>query len=261
MSAADTSGPGTVEPGTIEPGVLCGVGTGPGDPELMTFRAARRIAEAPVVAYFCKRGTTGQARRIADAHIGPGQIEEALEYPVTNEIAHQEESYRSRIEAFFDQCAERLAAHLEAGRSVCVLNEGDPYFYGSFMHVHLRLRERFRSEVVPGVISPIAAAAQLPAPLVMRDDTLSVVPGTLPEAELEAALAPAQAAVIMKLGKQLPKIRRVLERLGLTARAWYIERASFDEERVRPLAEAPEETPGEAPYFSLIVIHGEGVRR
>lgn len=168
-------------------GCLYGVGTGPGDPELLTLKAVRLIAESPVVAYFCRRGGRGQARAIVDAHLGTGQREMPLEYPVTNEIPHGSDEYRSRIEQFFDTAAEQLAAELEAGRSVVVLNEGDPFFYGSFMHVYLRLKDRFPTRIVPGVTSMMASAAQLPTPLTMRDDLLTVIPGTMPIDDLRQA--------------------------------------------------------------------------
>lgn len=239
------------------PGGLYGVGIGPGDPELITLKAARLIGECPVVAHFCRRGGGGQARRIAAAHIREGQQELPLVYPVTTELPSDSRAYRDRIEAFFDEAAEALAEPLAVGRSVVVLNEGDPFFYGSFMHVFLRLQDRFPVEVVPGVPSPMAAAAQLPTPLIMRDDVLSVVPGTLPESELRAALSAGGAAVIMKVGNRRAQILRILEELGRSEGAWYVARASTEEEDVRPVVEAP----AEAPYFSMVVVPGRGVRR
>ncbi|HKL78052.1 MAG TPA: precorrin-2 C(20)-methyltransferase [Gammaproteobacteria bacterium] len=238
------------------PGTLYGIGTGPGDPELITLKAARLIGECPVVAHFCRRGGAGQARRIADAHLGEHQAELPLVYPVTTELPHGSAEYRERIEAFFDESAEQLAEHLAAGRDVAVLNEGDPFFYGSFMHAYLRLKDRFPSEVIPGVPSPLAAAAQLPTPLTMRDDVLTVIPGTLPEAELRAALTGADAVVIMKVGSHRDRIVGILEELGRSAEAWYVAKASMSDEAVMPLAEAP----AQAPYFSLIVLPGRGVR-
>ncbi|MDE1150186.1 MAG: precorrin-2 C(20)-methyltransferase [Azospirillaceae bacterium] len=241
----------------IIPGTLYGIGTGPGDPELMTLKAVRLLHACPVVAYFAKRGGPGQARRIAAPHLPTaGQEEVAMVYPVTTELPPDSAAYNDAIEAFFDEQAERLAALLSAGRDVAVLNEGDPFFYGSYMHLHLRLTPRFKAVVVPGVPSLLGCAAQLPIPLTIRDDVLSVIPGTLGEAALAAALSAADAAAVMKLGGNLPKVRRVIEGLGLTARAWYVERGTTGEQRVHPLAEAPDV----APYFSMILIPGQGKR-
>lgn len=242
---------------SIPPGTLYGVSVGPGDPDLMTVRAIRTIGACPVVAYFCKRGTSGQARRIASDCITAEHIELPLPYPVTVELPPTHPDYGRQIEAFFDESAEKLAEHLTAGRSVAALNEGDAFFYGSFMHLFLRLASRFPTEVVPGVTSMMGSAALLPRPLTIRDDVLSVIPGTLPEEDLSRALNNADAAVIMKLGQNLPKVRRAVQAAGLADRAWYVERATMADQRVVPFADAPET----APYFSQIVIPGEGKRR
>ncbi|MCB1778391.1 MAG: precorrin-2 C(20)-methyltransferase, partial [Candidatus Competibacteraceae bacterium] len=101
---------------------LFGVGTGPGDPELLTLKAARVLAEADVVAHFAKKGNASNARRIVDAHIRPDAIELPLLYPVTTEVERTHEDYRCAITGFFDRSAQDLAAHLEAGRSVAVLS-------------------------------------------------------------------------------------------------------------------------------------------
>ncbi|CAO3362529.1 precorrin-2 C(20)-methyltransferase [Azospirillum palustre] len=242
--------------GVLPPGTLFGVGVGPGDPELMTLKAVRTIGACPVVAYFCKRGTRGQARRIADQAIRPDQIELPMVYPVTVELPPTHPDYGRQIEAFFDDSADRIAEHLAAGRSVAALNEGDPFFYGSFMHLFLRLSGRFKAEVIPGVTSMVCSASLLPRPLMLRDDVLSVIPGTLDEAALVRALTAADACVVMKLGQNLPKVRRAIAAAGLAERAWYVERASMDEQRFMPFLEAPDV----APYFSQIVIPGEGKR-
>ncbi|MGM0411883.1 MAG: precorrin-2 C(20)-methyltransferase [Pseudomonadota bacterium] len=239
-------------------GTLWGLGVGPGDPELMTLKAVRLLQASPVVAYFCRRGGPGQARAIAEAHVPASATELALTYPVTTELPHDSPEYRERIEAFFDQAAEEVAAHLAAGQDVAALNEGDPFYYGSFMHLQLRLQGRHPVAVVPGVTSTQAAAAGLPRPLVMRDDALHVIPGTLPTERLRAALTEGDAVAIMKVGTNLPRIAELLDELALTSRAWYVESASGAGERILPLAEVARE---KAPYFSQILIPGEGVRR
>lgn len=246
----------SLESGAI--GTLYGIGTGPGDPELMTHRATRILRECPVVAYFCKAGRKGNARTTAEPYITAEHTEMAMAYPVTTELPHRSTAYQEQIEAFFDTCADNLAAHLEAGRSVAVLSEGDPFFYGSYMHVHLRLQHRFRSTVVPGVTCIGGGAALLPTPITMRDDILTVLPGTLPGDELIKGLAQADSAVVMKVGSNLPKIRQAFRALGLSDRAWYVERASMEQEITRPLSEIGDDP---APYFSMVVMPGKGTRR
>ncbi len=238
------------------PGTLYGIGTGPGDPELVTLKAVRVLRSCPVVAYFTKRGGSGNARRTVEAHLTGTQTEVPMVYPVTVELPPDHPEYSRRIEAFFDDSAEVLAGHLAAGRSVAVLNEGDPFFFGSFMHLFFRLSGRFPTEVVPGVTSVSGAASLLPRPLNIRDDVLSIIPGSLNEEALTTALKRADAAVVMKLGQNLPKVRRAVEAAGLADRAWYVERATMEEQRFMPFREVPDK----APYFSMIVVPGVGNR-
>lgn len=243
---------------SAKPGRLFGIGTGPGDPELLTLKAVRLLGECPVISYFCKRGGRGRARASCAQYIGDQHLELPLVYPVTTELPHTSREYHQQIEAFFDEAAQAVAEQLQAGRDVALLNEGDAFFYGSFMHIFLRLKDRFETTVVPGVNSVMACGALLPRPLVMRDDVLTVIPGTLDDAGLRAALDSQRATVIMKVGSNLGRIVRLAQELGLAERAWYVEKASLPEQRVLCLAEVDED---KAPYFSMVLIPGPGVRQ
>lgn len=235
-------------------GRLLGLGVGPGDPELITVKGLRYLRAAPVVAYYAGPGKKGHALTSVQSWLSPEQTLLPLRYPITGRPPPPPFDYEALMRDFYDDCAQRVAEHLQAGRDVAVLCEGDPFFYGSFMYLHDRLAERFTTEVVPGVCSVVASAAALNTPLVYRDQTLLVLAATLPEAQLHARLAHAQAAAIMKLGSNFAKVRRVLECLGLTARARYVERATMTDERIRPLAEID---PATVPYFAMILLPGE----
>ncbi|WSS42876.1 precorrin-2 C(20)-methyltransferase [Streptomyces sp. NBC_01187] len=232
-------------------GRLLGVGLGPGDPSLMTVRAVQAIAEADVVAYHSAQHGRSIARSIAAEHLRADHIEEALVYPVTTETTDHPGGYRGALEEFYAEAAERLAAHLDAGRTVAVLAEGDPLFYGSYMHMHKRLAHRYPTEVIPGVTSVSAAAARLGTPLSEGEEALTVLPGTLPEEELTARLASTDAVAVMKLGRTFPKVRRALERSGRLDEARYVERATMDGERTGRLAEVDPES---VPYFAVAVL-------
>ncbi|WP_190120889.1 precorrin-2 C(20)-methyltransferase [Streptomyces inusitatus] len=232
-------------------GRLYGVGLGPGDPSLMTVRAVEIIAEADVIAYHSARHGRSIARSIAAKHIRADHIEEALVYPVTTETTEHPGGYRGAMEEFYAEAAARLAVHLDAGRTVAVLAEGDPLFYGSYMHMHKRLADRYDTEVVPGVTSVSAAAARLGAPLAEGEEVLTILPGTLPEEELTARLAATDVAVVMKLGRTFPKVRRALERAGRLDEARYVERATMAGERTAELAGVD---PDSVPYFAVAVL-------
>lgn len=234
-------------------GTLFGVGLGPGDPELVTVKAARVIGDADVVAYHSARHGRSIARRIAEPYLSPGQIEEHLIYPVTTEATNHPGGYAGAMEDFYIQAAARIAAHLDAGRDVALLAEGDPLFYSSYMHMHTRLTERFNAVIIPGVTSVSAASAATGTPLVTGDEVLTVLPGTLPVAELARRLADTDAAVVMKLGRTYPQVREALSLSGRLDDAVYVERASTAGQRVMPAAEVDD---GDVPYFSLAILAG-----
>ena len=236
-------------------GTLYGVGLGPGDPELVTVKAARVIGEADVVAYHSARHGRSIARRIAEPYLRPGQIEEHLIYPVTTETTDHPGGYDGAMQDFYTAAADRIAGHLEQGRNVALLAEGDPLFYSSYMHMHTRLTRRFDAVIVPGVTSVSAASAATGIPLVTGDEVLSILPGTLPVAELARRLTDTDAAVIMKLGRTYPQVREALSLSGRLDDALYVERASTEGQRVLPAATVD---PTDVPYFSLAILPGDG---
>ncbi|QYJ05466.1 precorrin-3B C(17)-methyltransferase [Nocardioides panacisoli] len=235
-------------------GSLAIVGLGPGDPELITRKAARLIGEADVVAYHAGVRKQSHARRIAADLIPTDAVEEELRYPVTTGTTDHPGGYVGALADFYEESAERLTTHLTVGRRVVLLAEGDPLFYGSSMYLHDRLAPRFATEVVPGVPAYAAATAAVATPLVRQADVLTVLPGTLPEPELARRLADTDGAVIMKLGRTFPAVRRALAEAGRLDGALYVERAAQPEQRWLPVADVD---PDSVPYFSLIVVPGD----
>jgi len=238
-------------------GRLIGIGLGPGDPELLTVKAVRLLQAAPIVAYFAKAGRRGNARAIVDGWLTPANEELPLHYPVTTEIPFADQAYRDALAAFYEASAERIAAHLRAGRDVALLSEGDPLFYGSFMHLYVRLKSRFATAIVPGVTGMCGAWSAAGAPMTWGDDVLVVAPATLPLKELIGRLEKADGAAIMKIGSHLGKVREALGAAGMLSRAIYVERATMSNEVVMPLADKTDDV---APYFAMVLVPGEGRR-
>ncbi len=234
-------------------GRLYGVGTGPGDPELLTLKAVRALEKADVVAHFAKRGNPSNARRVIETHVRPGWMELPLLYPVTTEIPKENKDYRDTITKFYEESANSVAFHLEQGRNVAILSEGDPLFYGSYMHLHVRLAHRFQTEVIPGVTAMSGCWSAAGLPIVQGDDVLSVLPGTMAEEELTRRLADTDAAVIMKVGRNLPKIKRALEAARRIGGAVYVERGTMANSTSMRLADKVDD---EAPYFALVLVPG-----
>ena len=239
-------------------GTLYGVGLGPGDPELVTLKAARLIAAAPVVAHFRKRGRAGHARTIASSLIPAAAIEAAFEYPVTTEVDFREEAYVCSIRDFYSASADALKGHLDEGRDVALLCEGDPFFYGSFLHMYDRIKASHPVVVVPGITGMSGCWTAAGAPITYGDDVMTVLPGTLDQQDLTARLKTTDAAVIMKVGSNLEKIRAAVKAAGRLDEAIYVERGSMRGEKVMPLASLAENA---APYFSIILVPGGRGRR
>lgn len=234
-------------------GTLIGVGTGPGDPELLTLKALRVLERADVVAHFAKRGRNGNARRTIEGLLKPDVLELPLFYPVTTEIDKDHADYITTITGFYEESARRIESHLSAGRDVAVLSEGDPLFYGSYMHLHVRLGTRYATHVIPGISAMSGCWSQTGLPIVQGDDILSILPGTLPEGELARRLLDTEGFVIMKVGRNLAKIRRALAAAGKLDGALYVERGTMDGTFSLPLGDKPDD---DAPYFSLILGAG-----
>ncbi len=237
-------------------GTIHGVGLGPGAPDLLSVRADRLVRGTRHIAYFRKAGRPGQARRIAADLLRADAVEIPMEYPVTTEIPISDPRYNACLSAFYAACTARLADLARAGEDVVVLCEGDPFFYGSFMHLHSRLAGQVPVQVVPGITGMAGAWNATGVPITWGDDVLTVAMATLPEAELTRRIRDTDALVVMKIGRHLAKLRRAVAAAGREGEAWLVEHAAMPGQRVTPLGEAQAVTP----YFSILLIHGQGRR-
>ncbi|SMO75718.1 precorrin-2 C(20)-methyltransferase [Paracoccus laeviglucosivorans] len=235
--------------------VIC-AGLGPGDPDLMSVRADRTIRGARQIAYFRKKGREGQARRIVGHMLAADVTEHAMEYPVTTEIPFDSPEYNRLLAAFYDEWTVRLAA-LAAQGDVVVLCEGDPLFYGSFMHLHARLQGLVTVEIIPGIPGMTGCWNAVGQPMTWGDDAMTVLMGTLPEDALIRHIRAADAVVVMKTGRNLPKIARALAAAGRMGDAWLVERGTMPTQRVTPLTQADMAA---CPYFATVLVHGNGRR-
>ncbi|MDB5573519.1 MAG: precorrin-2 C(20)-methyltransferase [Tardiphaga sp.] len=241
--------------GNITGKIIC-TGLGPGDPDLISVRSDRLIRAARHVAYFRKAGRPGQARLIVNGMLASDVTEYPMEYPVTTEIPFDSADYRQLLGSFYDTWATRLA-RLSETEEVIVLCEGDPFFYGSFMHLYSRLHGRVEIEVVPGINGMTGCWTATGIPITWGDDVLAVLMGTLPEDDLIRHMRGADALVVMKTGRNLPKVRRALARAGRLTDAWLVERGTMDGQRVIRLADADTT---DCPYFATVLVHGNGRR-
>ena len=233
--------------------IIC-CGLGPGDPDLISVRADRAIRAARHISYFRKKGRPGQARRIVDGLLGQDVREYPMEYPVTTELPFDDPEYARLLACFYDDWAQRLV-EIARKADVIVLCEGDPFFYGSFMHLHARLEGRAAIEVVAGIPGMAGCWNAVGMPIALGDDVMTVLMGTLAEEELTSRARGRDALVIMKTGRNLQKVRRALENAGRLDEAWLIERGTMPGERVARLKDVGA---AECPYFAIVLVHGQG---
>jgi precorrin-2/cobalt-factor-2 C20-methyltransferase len=236
--------------------IIC-CGLGPGNPDLMSVRADREVRAATHVAFFRKKGRPGQARAIVEGMLSAGVREYPMEYPVTTEFAVDSREYNALLTDFYDAWADRLVL-LSRETDVVVLCEGDPFFYGSFMHLYARLQGRAEIDVVAGIPGMAGCWNVAGLPIALGDDVMTVLMGTLPEAELELRVQNTDALVIMKTGRNLAKIRRALAAAGRLDDAWLIERGTMPGERVARLRDVDT---SDCPYFAIVLVHGRLSRR
>jgi precorrin-2/cobalt-factor-2 C20-methyltransferase len=233
--------------------IIC-AGLGPGDPDLISVKSDRAVRGGHVIAYFRKAGKRGQARQIVEGMLRPDAVELAMEYPVTTEIPFDSPEYNDLLARFYDEWAERLAS---MPGEVVVLCEGDPFFYGSFMHLYTRLLGRVEMDVIPGITGMTGCWNATGVPITWGDDVMSVLMATLPEDDLVHHMGQSDALVIMKTGRNLPKVRRALETAGRLDDAWLVERGTMPKQRVMKLADLHD---SDTPYFAIVLVHGHGRR-
>ncbi len=236
--------------------IIC-AGLGPGDPDLLSVRSDRVIRAARHVAFFRKAGRQGQARRMVEGLLRADVLELAMEYPVTTELPFDSPEYIHLLATFYDDWTARLQALVAAGTDVVVLCEGDPFFYGSFMHLYVRLKDLVPVEVIPGIPGMVGCWNASGVPITWGDDILTVLMGTLPEADLIRHMQGADALVIMKTGRNLPRVRRALVQAGRLDDAWLVERGTMPGQRIARLAEVEA---ADCPYFAIVLVHGRGRR-
>lgn len=235
--------------------VIC-AGLGPGDPDLMSVKSDRVIRGARHLAYFRKKGRAGQARMIVKDMLRDDVIEYPMEYPVTTELHFSSDAYKQLMVDFYAEWADKLDA-LARDHEVVVLCEGDPFFYGSFMHLHTRLQGRVQVDVLPAIPGMVGCWNALDTPFTWGDDVMTVLMGTLPEGDLITHMGRADALVVMKTGRNLPAVRRALAATGRLEDAWLVEKGTMPGQRVAKLVDVED---ADCPYFAIVLVHGQGRR-
>tara|TARA_B100001027_G_scaffold48750_1_gene32166 strand:+ start:8380 stop:9108 length:729 start_codon:yes stop_codon:yes gene_type:complete len=235
----------------MKKGKIYGIGLGPGDPELITLKSANIIKSSHYIFFFKKKNSDSRALNIVEDIIRNDAYKIALEFPVTTEIDYKKKEYKDALKKFYEECVVKMDNILEKSINICLLCEGDPFFYGSFIHIFERLKERFEIEIIPGVTGMSGAWSATRIPMVSGNEIMTILMGTLNEKKLKSQIKKSDVLVIMKIGKNFKKIFRVFKDENLLDKAYLISDATTRKEKIYKLNEIDVKT---VPYFSIILL-------
>lgn len=229
-------------------GTLYGIGVGPGDPELISLKGLRRLQGSPVVAFPAGMDQKpGIAEQIIQSWLQPQQIQLALNFPYVQDSQVLEQAWQI--------AAAQVWGHLHQGQDVAFVSEGDVSFYSTFSHLSRTLQQHYpdvQIQAIPGICSPLAAAAALGLPLTIQGDRLVVLPALYRVSELESILDWADVVVLLKVSSVYQQVWSILAQRDLLASSFIVERATSPQQVIYSnLCDRPHL---ELPYFSLLVI-------
>lgn len=229
-------------------GQLVGVGVGPGDPDLISVKGVRWLKRSQVVAYPAGVAQQpGTAERIIAPWLRRGQTRLPLKFPYVQDM--------DTLTAAWQQAAAQVWPFLQRGQDVVFASEGDIGFYSTFTYLAQTLQHQHPQvtvQAVPGICSPLAAAAVLGVPLTVRSQTLAVLPALYTVADLEQTLAWAEVVVLMKVSSVYGQVWSLLERRQLLQHSTVVAYATRPEQRIyQDLRQYPQL---QLPYFSLLII-------
>ena len=236
------------------PGKFYGIGVGPGDPELMTVKACRVLAETDVL---CVPKSSADRESLALAVVEkmvPRDFERLeLHFPMSKDPDVLKKSW--------DEAGDSVARQVEAGRRLAFVTIGDPMFYSTYGYV-LRYLQNHHPDLatgtIPGITAFSACAAATQVPLVEAEETLAVVPAAYDPGKLKIALAAFDSVVVMKVNRRFPEVYGLLKELGLLGCAEYISRCGYaDEYRTRDMDELLHR---KLDYMSILLVRKRGLK-
>lgn len=234
-------------------GTLYGIGVGPGDPDLITVKGARILAECRHV--FVPRGQRAVdclALTIARNHMNPGAVIHEIIFPMTSDPEELAREWDDRIGP--------IAEILRQGSDACYLTLGDTLLYSTYIYMLRALRRRMpaaRVVTLPGVTAFSAVAAAAEFPLGAGQEMITIVPSTDDLENVRHALAAGGTTILMKIGKRLKSVLDLLDKEGALDRAVFVSRAGMDNQIAETdLRKLREEAGDETGNLSVILVHG-----
>jgi precorrin-2/cobalt-factor-2 C20-methyltransferase len=224
-------------------GVLYGVGVGPGDPKLLTIKAAEILTQVKIIAV-PDTGGEKMAMNIVSPYI-QGKDIIYCPMPMTKD--------RSLLKQSHEKSAQMICDILERGMDVAFITLGDPSIYSTYMYVHRLVCEKgYKAVIIPGIPSFCAAAAALNTSLCEGSDLLHIIPASYEDTD--EMLKIKGNKILMKSGKKLTEVKESLKQLGLFEKAQMVELCSMENEKAyKNLSDAPDS----AGYFTIILVKEE----
>lgn len=239
----------------IQQGRLYLVGVGPGDPELMTCKAARILEQTKTwVAPKAKKNGNSSALQIAAAQVGMDE-KTVLELRFPMIKVHLGQRQAPEVVQAWQAAAAMVLAHLEQGEDVAFPTLGDPALYSTAFYLLDTLQEQqpeVKVTIIPGITAMAACSARVCSPLGLGDDVVSIVPAAFDDERLRAILTTFDAVVLMKVFRKMKRIVALLDELGLTEKAVLIERCGMDDQKI--YTDIRTTLDKELHYFSTILV-------
>jgi precorrin-2/cobalt-factor-2 C20-methyltransferase len=233
-------------------GIFYGVGVGPGDPELITLKAARLIGQSDVISYLCNNADSDKPNHSQSKAIAHSLIEERTKPATEISIPMPYKHDRTAANTAYDLGAEKIRTELAQGRDVVFLCEGDPLFFGSYTYLQERLSNDFTCISIPGISSPNAASAAAGIPLTMQKENYAVLSGRLSDDKILNHLNEFDSLALMKVGRSRARLLSLLKESGRLKDAVYIEYATREQQKI--VYDISTLDDGNGPYFSLFIV-------
>jgi len=231
------------------------VGVGPGDPQLMTLKAANILEKCGVwfVPSAFENGGSMALKIASGAVESEGKTILSHRFPMKQ--VHRDKSPDPEVQAAWQQAAATITKCLEDGQDVVFPTLGDPAIYSTGFYVCETLQNngaKFHIEIVPGVSAIGATSAVAEMPLCLGDERLVVIPATFENDTIRELLALSDSIVFMKVHKVMARLVGLLEELGLVDNAVLVERCSLPDQKIwTNIRDAVGE---EIHYFSTMVV-------
>ncbi len=231
-------------------GTLYGIGIGPGDPDLMTFKGVKILGDCShVFVPKARQDAESLALNIASKHVHPEATIHEILFPMTTD--------KDELAERWEESARQIAEVLETGADACFLTLGDAFLYSTYIYMLRALRRRLPDAdvvTIPGVTAFSAAAAVSEFPVGEAKEPVTIVPTADDLDEVKRAIRSGGTVVLMKIGKRLDRILDVLENEGAIARSVFVSHVGLVNQKIVKDLNMLRHGESDRGYLSVILV-------